>query len=493
MARRSINGGVRPKGAGRIELEFTYRGKRYRPTLAIKPTLPNLRQAHIKLASIDRAISEGTFDFAREFPNYRLKSRAPNQAVTAEPAVRPKTCHELFDAFLAHCVNRVRLEDLAYSTLESYRQILDCVWRPRIGSEPFLEVRYSHLQSVLATYVTRTEPNILEDTSAQASEPLSKRTYNNIASALRCAFEFGYQDHLDRHNPAVRLRTLRITQKDKAPIDPFTIQEAETIIARSHAEFGEAHGNYEEFRFFTGLRPSEQFALKLADYNRATGTLSVRRACVRKREKDRTKTNQDRKIELCARARSLLERQLALRERLVRSEKITHDFLFFQEEGTPLNDLSYPYRRWRYVLNVTGVRYRAPYNARHSFISWSIMIGKNLLKLASEDGHSLQTMLSTYAGWTERATDADVVLIHQAMSATPYPVNINGAHRERQVLSLLPLRPKSRSRGRLSWRRFKSRTDLNPLPPKFHFRSAGIPWRCPRAFAVHAAKVSAAR
>jgi integrase len=288
--RRSLTGGVRPKGAGRIELEFTYQGKRYRPTLARKPTLPNLRQAHIKLASIDRAISEGTFDFAREFPNYRLKSRAPKKVLTAEPAERPKTCNEVFDAFLAHCANRVRLEDLAHSTLESYRQILNCVWRPRIGSEPFLNVRYSRLQSVLATYVTRIEPNLLEELSAKASEPLSKRTYNNLASALRCAFEFGYRDHLDKHDPAVRLRTLRITQKDKAPIDPFTIQEGETIIARSRAEFGEAHGNYEEFRFFTGLRPSEQFALKLADYDRAAGTLSVRRACVRKHEKDRTKT-----------------------------------------------------------------------------------------------------------------------------------------------------------------------------------------------------------
>lgn len=61
--------------------------------------------------------------------------------------------------------------------------------------------------------------------------------------------------------------------------------------------------------------------------------------------------------------------------------------------------LSYPWKRWRYVLEVTAVRYREPYNARHSFISWSLMINKNLLKLAQEDGHSVQTMLTTYAAW----------------------------------------------------------------------------------------------
>jgi integrase len=493
MGRRSVTGGVRPKGAGRIEVEFTYQGRRYRPTIARKPTPANLRKAHVKLASIDRAISEGTFDFAREFPNYRLKSRAPTKVNASEPAERSKTCGEVFDAFLAHCENRVRLGDLAHSTLESYRQMLECVWRPRLGNDTFLDVRYSRLQSVLASYVTHSETIRSADRSKSAPESLSKRTYNNLASALRCAFGFGYEDHLDKHNPAVRLRTLRITQKDKAPIDPFTIQEAETIITRSHAEFGEAHGNYEEFRFFTGLRPSEQFALKLADYDRAVGTLSVRRACVRKREKDRTKTGKDRKIELCARAQSILERQLALRERLVRSGRITHDFLFFQEDGAPLRDLSYPYRRWRHVLNVSDIRYRTPYHARHSFTSWSIMLGKNLLKLAIEDGHSLQTMLSTYAGWTERATDADVAVIRKAINEPPGPVNIDGAHRERDVVSIRDRRPTSRTRGRLSWRGFESRAAPDSLRPNARFEVSRISWRRPQALAPHAVKLGATR
>lgn len=52
-----------------------------------------------------------------------------------------------------------------------------------------------------------------------------------------------------------------------------------------------------------------------------------------------------------------------------------------------------------YVLEVTVVRYREQYNAGHSFISWSLMINQNLLKLAHEDGHSVQTMLTTYAAW----------------------------------------------------------------------------------------------
>lgn len=88
-------------------------------------------------------------------------------------------------------------------------------------------------------------------------DPL-QMTYNNVISALRCAFEYGYRDFPEKHNPASALKCFRITKKDRPVIDPFTIQEADALIAAIHREWGEAQGNYGEFRFFTELRPSEQ-------------------------------------------------------------------------------------------------------------------------------------------------------------------------------------------------------------------------------------------
>jgi integrase len=80
----------------------------------------------------------------------------------------------------------------------------------------------------------------------------SKKTYNNAISVVRCAFDYG----------------------------PFTIQEAEELISRLHADWGEAIGNYDEFRFFTGLRPSEQIALLMTDYDARRAVLSVTKARV---------------------------------------------------------------------------------------------------------------------------------------------------------------------------------------------------------------------
>jgi integrase len=62
----------------------------------------------------------------------------------------------------------------------------------------------------------------------------------------------------------------------------------------------------------------------------------------------------------------VLERQLALRQAYVQAGKIRHDFVFFKADGTPIRALKYPYSRRRYVVENLGLRYRDPYNARHS-------------------------------------------------------------------------------------------------------------------------------
>src|SRR6185437_14192507 len=196
---------------------------------------------------------------------------------------------------------------------------------------------------------------------------------------------------------------------DRPAVDPFTIQEAETLIAAVHRDWGEAQGNYDEFRFFTGLRPSEQIALLVSDCDVGQGKIKVTKARVAARDKDRTKTNEDRLVELCPRALHVLRRQLALRARLKLEGKIRHDEVFFKDDGSPIRNLQYPWVRWRKTLTGTlKGRYREPYNARHSSVTWNLMIGKNPLWVAKQHGHGVQTMLETYAAWLDGTTESDL-------------------------------------------------------------------------------------
>jgi integrase len=435
MSRKAIKGGVRPKGFRRIQFDFVIDGVRFRPSLPWLPTPTNLEMARKLNARIKAQIEAGTLVFSDVFPKFRgLKTLPAN--------VCAKSCGEVFDEFLRHEEARVARGDLAPITVRSHRQILDHVWRPALGRLPFLAVQYSMMAKIAD------------------SHSWSKKTHNNCVSALRRAFAFGYLDHPERRDPAASLRCARIGKKDRPRIDPFSIQDAEVLIAALHADWGEAQGNYDEFRFFTGLRPSEQIALVVTDYDRTQRILSVSKARVDGIDKDCTKTYEDRRIKLCRRAVVIVERQLRLRERLVAEGLIEHNYLFFTDAGSPIPDVRYPYPRWERTLRRLKMRYRRPYAARHTSVSWNLMVGRNALLVAKEHGHRPLTMLTVYAAWTEGAPENDIRAIRAARNpkawttirhceATAAPVNDVGP-----ISSSPPLRPEigrtSRAPGMLS-------------------------------------------
>jgi integrase len=219
-----------------------------------------------------------------------VRSRSPKnfQTIGSWKKVRtvgPRTCNVVFDQFLKHCESRVAKKDLAYSTYLGYVSIIDSVWRPEIGEKDFESIRCTDLWSVV-----------------DGKTHWTKKTYNNATSAIRCAFEFGYLDLPEKRNPAERIKTRRVTSKDRPPVDPFSAAESESVIAAIHRDWGEAQGNYDEFRFFTGVRLSEQLALLVSDVDLAARKLRITKAYVAGREKDRTKTNVDRVVDLCPRA-----------------------------------------------------------------------------------------------------------------------------------------------------------------------------------------------
>ena len=112
------------------------------------------------------------------------------------------------------------------------------------------------------------------------------------------------------------------------------------------------------------------------------------------------------------------------------------------------------------------------------------MAGDNILLVAKEDGHSVQTMLATYAAWIEGANAADVEQIKLAQYSSPEPTYPAATHdrvkppcgppESPEFASSLPV---ERQWGRLSWRKYKagqgvstkndwrSGRDSNPRPP----------------------------
>jgi integrase len=146
------------------------------------------------------------------------------------------------------------------------------------------------------------------------------------------------------------LRSARIGKKDRPHLDPFSVQDAETLIAALRRDWGAAQANYDAFRLFTGLRPSEEIALVVSDYDPINGVLSITKARMRDIQREVTKTGEDRRVEPCPRAIAILESHLAWRASLMRAGHIDHDALFFTHEFEPIQDTTYPYDRWHRTL-----------------------------------------------------------------------------------------------------------------------------------------------
>ena len=460
MGRKSQSGGVRAKSANRIEYRIWYEGHLYRPSLEIPSNTANLKRAAVHLAQINERIRAGTFSFRDEFPQYRY-----GDALTPEPnevieSPGEKLCDQVFDEFLKYCEVRVLASDMAYSTYESYRNILKHSWRPKLGKRAFLKVKYSDL---------------LEIATAQGWK--TKKTYNNGVSPMRCAFEHEYKNHQGFDNPAELLEGFRIKKKDRPEVDPFTVEEAEAIIAGVHTEFGEAAGNFDELRFFSGLRQSEQLGLRVSRCDLVAGKILITEVVVLGRDKDRTKTAEDRIVKLCPRGLAVLKRQFALRDLYVAAGKIDHDYVFFRDDGQRLRALSYPYRRWTHVFDKLQVRYREPYNARHSYATWLLMTGHNLGWAAEQLGDSLQMFCDRYAKWITGSTQTDVAAIEQAMQAEPTGQRLSGSD--------VPRLPSERRQcakgegwGRLSWRKVKQQhIESEALPFAFRFGQTAGPVR----------------
>jgi hypothetical protein len=127
-------------------------------------------------------------------------------------------------------------------------------------------------------------------------------------------------------------------------------------------------------------------------------------------------------VQLCPRALSVLKRQLLLRARLKAAGKIHHDHVFFLDTGEPFRILHHPQVRWRKTLQSLKLRYRRPYTARQTSVSWDLMIGRNPLWVAKQHGHSIATMLRAYAAWAEGTAEVYVEAIKRSMDRTvPLP------------------------------------------------------------------------
>ncbi len=235
--------------------------------------------------------------------------------------------------------------------------------------------------------------------TALASRPeLTGKTVNNYVSVLRRAMELAVADKTISANPVSAVTRA----KHQKPLpDPFSREEAEAIVADMVAHYPAPFANYIEFKFFTGLRTSESFGLHWRDVDFAGKHLLVHRAIVRGVEKLNTKTNTARQVILNSRALAAAQRQ-----RKHTQVRNAHVFLDPRYEEPWFEERAFRRSYWEPSLRRLGMRYRPPYNTRHTYATMMLMAGMTPAFCAKQLGHSVEMFLRTYAKWIDGGQNA---------------------------------------------------------------------------------------
>ena len=214
---------------------------------------------------------------------------------------------------------------------------------------------------------------------------------------LRQALDLAAADRLIDANPVAKVPRAK---HQKAPPDPLTPQEVQAILDRLHEHHPGQVANMVKFWMWTGLRTSELFALSWGNVDLRGGTILVAEATVRGERKASTKTDVARVVHLNSRARAALQRQRSLTQ--------TAGAEVFQDPryGTPwVDERAFRRSYWTPTLKVLGIRYRRPYNMRHTYATAMLMASMTPAFCARELGHSVEMFLRTYAKWIDNVRD----------------------------------------------------------------------------------------
>ncbi|MBC3927811.1 site-specific integrase [Undibacterium sp. CY21W] len=357
--------GVKSASQSSIEITFTYRGVRCRERLPLKPTPANLKRAEQHRAAILHAIATNSFDYAATFPT----------STNATKFAEYKGEVQLLGDYLEQWLDR-RKPELKASAYDGYRKIVDNKLIPWFGQLRLAEIKRSHIREILS------------------QQTCTNKTLANIQSPLRKALDDAAEDELIEANPmAGWTYSKQDAPKKKPKIDPFSKEEQKLIL---DAATGQAK-NLLQFALWTGLRTSEYVALNWEDVDFVRSVIIVDKALTQKSdEAETTKTISGlREVKLLAPA---LEAIIAQKQ---------HTYLagqeVFQNPATGerwTGDQPIRKRMFEPLLKKAKVRYRNPYQTRHTYASMMLSAGEHPMWVAKQMGHADWTMIArVYGKW----------------------------------------------------------------------------------------------
>lgn len=342
-----------------LQLAFTYQGIRCRESLPMPPTKTALKELAQKLQVIKYEIRTGTFDYLKHFPHSKkaceFRKTRPDRY----------TIREGLENWLKLAQTKCQ-----HSTIRDYNSAIYHHLIPTFGELTIAELTASMVKEWLAEL------------------PCTNKRKNNILIPLRQLYDDLYHDEIIDKNPLSRVKNLSIDTREP---EPFSAEEVSKILMQLQSQ----EKNLIQFAFWSGLRTSELIALRWQDIDLEQNRLYVRIAKVRGHLKGTKTKSGSREITLQPQAREALLNQQSFTGK--QNNCVFHD----PRTNQPWKD-DQAIRKtiWTPALKKTGIKYRNPYQTRHTFASTLLSRGEQPMFVAQQMGHKDWSMIiKVYGRW----------------------------------------------------------------------------------------------
>ncbi len=390
-------GSIRATGTKLLFLDFRFKGQRCREYTALEDTPANRKRLGKMLKLIEAQIEAGKFNYREHFPDSRLAARLDHPGVTHYIPVINVAGNVAPGLTYPQAGNTPRFSDFAdqwYSENEirwrrTYRRTIEDIIKGRL-TPTFGEKEVGQISKadILQFRSTLGKVQI-----RKSGKTLSAARINYVMMVLRQILT----EAADRFNFTNPYRNIKPVKLRKTDIEPFSLQEVQTILARVRPDYRA----YYTVRFFTGMRTGEVDGLKWKYVDFEHRLIIVRETIVNGIEEYTKTDGSQRDIQMSQVVfNALKEQEKATREK--------SEYVFCNQQGKPLNHNNVTNRVWYPLLRYLGLKVRRPYQTRHTCATLWLASGENPEWVARQLGHTSTEMLfKVYSRYVPNLTRQD--------------------------------------------------------------------------------------
>lgn len=373
------------KGPNSIQIDFRYAQQRPREAFKLEPTAANLQWVANERGSILNEIEKGTFNYAERFPNSKwLKKHAPKTS-----KLRVRDMIENNDIFLGDIPRK--------NTLAGYDS-------GRRAIKKFLGDIF--ISNLTLDDIERYEEHLRRERG------IKTKTVREYSICLSHLCTWAKKKKILKSNPFVD-HTLKDTNEEKTDkvvddkVLAFDVSEINLLIKAATGQIA----NLIQFAIFSGLRPSEFFALTWENVDLVARTISIEFSISRgnynlpKTKKSyRTISLNNMAYEAIVNQRQHTYMKPPTSFKL--GSKIREGIFVFYDpvRNKPwTDDQRFAKTFWRGLFKKQGLRYLWPYSMRHTYASLCIAAGEDRDWIARQMGTSVEMLRENYGHWLKEA------------------------------------------------------------------------------------------